>query len=238
VALVIRTALTREDELLAAMLQEINGRLDMQNMARDAFTGDMFGAGTIDGSKLVPDSVGQTELETLVDLNKPVVAALPGSPVDGQVVYYQSSAMATAGVVWAFKYRAGSASTYKWEFIGGRSLRNEVATDQSTGSTTYTDLATNGPDVTTPLAGDYRLRWGFYGYSNGAVSLFMSPASSDNISAVWSPTTNLVASSPMMTVDRLAVAANTLYRAKYRSSNGVLCNFQQRWIELEPVRVG
>ena len=52
----------------------------------------------------------------------PLVTSLPGSPIDGQEVYYQSAAMAADGVVWHLRYRASSSSAYKWEYLGGPPL--------------------------------------------------------------------------------------------------------------------
>src|SRR4030095_11342304 len=50
----------------------------------------------------------------------PLVSALPGSPFDGQEIYYLADA--TNSVIWHLRYRAGSSSAYKWEFIGGMYL--------------------------------------------------------------------------------------------------------------------
>lgn len=50
---------------------------------------------------------------------------------------------------------------FPWEFVGGPPLMaTEVATSQSTTSTSYTDLATTGPDVTVPLHGVYQAEFG------------------------------------------------------------------------------
>lgn len=82
----------------------------------------------------------------------PVVAALPTVPTDGQVIYY--AADSTNGVVWTLKYRAASASAYKWEFLGGGEL-NAVNTTAGTTTTGTTAAFGNTPTVTVPLAGDY-----------------------------------------------------------------------------------
>jgi hypothetical protein len=50
----------------------------------------------------------------------PYVTSLPASPSDGQEVFY--AADATNNVIWNLRYRSGSASTYKWEFVGGDPL--------------------------------------------------------------------------------------------------------------------
>lgn len=89
----------------------------------------------------------------------PAVFALPANPVEGQQVYYVADQ--TNGVVWHLRYRAlqqnGAAnpSPYKWECLGGGQLYHEVGTEEQTALAAFVDLATVGPQVTCPLAGDY-----------------------------------------------------------------------------------
>jgi hypothetical protein len=83
---------------------------------------------------------------------------LPSSPVDGQDFYYVADD--TNGVVWHFKYRSTSASSYKWEYVGGPPLFAKIDTDETfTADSTYHDPTTAGPSVTIPLAGDWQA-WG------------------------------------------------------------------------------
>ncbi|HMS83613.1 MAG TPA: hypothetical protein PKD12_08185 [Nitrospira sp.] len=83
-----------------------------------------------------------------------IVTALPGSPVDGQEVYFQSTAMAAAGVIWHLRYRSGASGSYKWEYLGGPPLSSALANPgQQTTINTFQDLA--GPTVALPLAGDF-----------------------------------------------------------------------------------
>jgi hypothetical protein len=77
----------------------------------------------------------------------------PGSPNDADV--WVATGVDGAGARWAFQYNAGSGSSSKWEFIGGSPLTANIATDESTGSTGWLDLATAGPKVTITRAGDY-----------------------------------------------------------------------------------
>lgn len=92
-------------------------------------------------------------------LQPKLVTALPGAPVDGQEIYYQSAAMATDGMAWHLRYRAASASAYKWEMLGGPPLINEVLITESLAgwvpSVTFSGISANDPNVTVPLAGDY-----------------------------------------------------------------------------------
>jgi hypothetical protein len=84
----------------------------------------------------------------------------PASPADGQLWMFPADA--TNGVNWMFRYRSGSSSTYKWEFVGGTSLNAYIATSQAVGTaSSWVDLATSGPTVTCPRAGDYAAQWRF-----------------------------------------------------------------------------
>lgn len=97
-----------------------------------------------------------------------IVSALPGSPFDGQEIYYQNATMATAGTVWHFRYRAGG-GTYKWEYLGGGEL-NAVNTTSGTAASTTAVAFTNTPTITVPLAGDYFVQAnGDWGTSNNAL---------------------------------------------------------------------
>jgi hypothetical protein len=88
-----------------------------------------------------------------VSATAPLVSVLPSAPVDGQEIHFQSTAMATAGAVWRFRYRATSTSPYKWEFIGGSPYASFAGTITPTG--TAADVPATVFPV--PLAGDYRL---------------------------------------------------------------------------------
>lgn len=93
-----------------------------------------------------------------------LVSSLPGSGIayDGQVIFFQAG----NGVVWQFRYNAGSGLANKWECCGGVALTSAVD-----GDTTYTTsgspsgnwsngAATVGPDLVVPLQGVYRVGFG------------------------------------------------------------------------------
>lgn len=81
----------------------------------------------------------------------------PASPVDGDE--WVLPADAANGVMWEFRYRAASASVYKWEFVGGAAATAIVnANEQHPGPNgTWQNLATNGPSFILPRAGDYEV---------------------------------------------------------------------------------
>ena len=98
-----------------------------------------------------------TKLETLID---PTALTLPATPYDGQVAYFSP----LAGVVWAFRYNAGSASTYKWEFCGGSCWLVQQAGLLVVNPTTagaWVDDA-NTPALTLPRAGEYVVAHGVF----------------------------------------------------------------------------
>jgi len=84
----------------------------------------------------------------------------PGSPADGDIWYFPADA--TGGVIWMFRYRAASASTYKWELVGGPPVTLSwvgaptiINTMTQVGATGvyYPNIA--GAVLTAPRAGDY-----------------------------------------------------------------------------------
>jgi hypothetical protein len=81
----------------------------------------------------------------------PVVTAFPVTPYDGQEIRWLADS--TNGVVWHFRYRAASSSTYKWEFVGGPPLLSDVdaaAQVASTGSYQSPSSGGAGPSITLP----------------------------------------------------------------------------------------
>lgn len=167
---------------------------------------------------------------------------LPSAPYDGQIYNYLADD--TNGVVWRFKFRAASASTYKWEFVGGMGLYSAVnnagypGTAQTTTSTTYVDLATSGPSVTPPRDGDYFIEHGFQG-NNGTGDTLMSFAiggtAAVDADCIWR---NVNANYLMTTriVLKTGLVASAALLAKYRVTGGT-ADFRNRYMRLTPVRV-
>lgn len=126
-----------------------------------------------------------TKLDGYSSVSPPLRTTLPGSPVDGQEIYYQADV--TNGVVWHLRYRAG-ASTYKWECLGGARLRAGVtASNAWTSPAAFAwQNAPGGPAVTLPLAGEYELDW------NGAAVVTSPTAVTDfRMSITGHPTGNV-----------------------------------------------
>lgn len=86
-----------------------------------------------------------------------LVSALPGSPTDGQEVYFQNTNMGENGEMWHLRYRSGSGSTHKWEFVGGSHILrvNTGGTARETAGSNVAFINPDCPVITVPLAGDY-----------------------------------------------------------------------------------
>jgi hypothetical protein len=173
--------------------------------------------------------------------------ALPASPFDGQLINYQASA--ALGVVWQFRYRAGSASTYKWEFVGGSPLSSEVATAEATISTAYVDLATVGPSITVPRAGDFIFD-GFVAVSNASASnnsysaaLKIGAAATSDSDLFQSmmndnSTTGTRGLTGGSRLRRNVPTANSVCKIQYKTSNGAASpTFARRALSVTPVRI-
>ena len=90
-----------------------------------------------------------------VDASIALVTTLPGSPRDGQEIFFVADA--TAGVVWRFRYRAASASSHKWEFVGGPAIRviDLTPRSQTSGSANTWAAPNTANQIVIPFAGDY-----------------------------------------------------------------------------------
>jgi hypothetical protein len=189
-----------------------------------------------------------TKLDNYSAIAPARVTVLPVAPVDGQEIYFQSAAMAPLGVIWRLRYNSASASAYKWEFVGGGDLGAEVATLEGTASTGYTNLATVGPDVLVPLAGEYMITLsasiippavndgaGAMSYQFGA-----TPASDGDAIVGQTPAaTATMGATCSRLIRRTLATAGVTISARYRSAGTAgTAQFSRRSLVLRPVRVG
>lgn len=165
---------------------------------------------------------------------------LAATPVDGAEIYYRADP--ANGVVWHLRYNATSGSVYKWEYVGGMELYNEVTTTQSTGSGSYTALATAGPSIALPLAGDYivSIGCGADATSNISHAAFMSydiggTAAVDADAATKYARNDYSSVNFTRTRRKTGLSAVTL-TAKYRTDTATV-NFASRWMAVRPIRV-
>ena len=170
---------------------------------------------------------------------------LPGSPVNGQMAVLTDNT-STPTYRWLFIYNSSSASSYKWEFVGGSPLTAAVATEQSTSSTTLADLATVGPSITIPNAGDYFIQWGGSARNGNAWNTIIEPVNGTGtttieansllaeVNVAGGSTTNFAGMT--MAGTTLGRAASDIIRLKYRVG-GNTSNIKNRWLVVIPMRV-
>jgi hypothetical protein len=173
----------------------------------------------------------------------PLVTTLPTSPKDGDEVYFLASE--PNSIVWHLRYRANLNSFYKWECVGGNGLMHEIQPQETTSSTTYADLATVGPTIVVPLAGDFRV--GFGCKAGGSVatavqfmSLKIATAATADIDGLplQPPGANYVAAGQSArTRDINLVSRFNTVKCQYKTNTG-LADFQNRWMEIRPIRCG
>ena len=194
------------------------------------------------------DETQDLRLQTLEGANA-LVSALPGTPFDGQEIYY----VATPGVNWHFRYNAGSASAYKWEYLGGPSLFYPGVMGQETivsPATAYSTAATV-VGITVPLGGDYEV-------TNGATMFYSSggPGAATNYCSVKYSAAAAVDADAFYTscsaLNQYPIygGARTLrvngvpgggfqIQQQYRTNGvGVNLTVQSRTMSVKPIRVG
>lgn len=174
----------------------------------------------------------------------PVVAGygtvLPAGPVDGQE-YVLVDSLTAPTYQWRFRYNAGSASAYKWEFVGGAAKWGTVDTSESTASTTAVDLATVGPAFTVPREGDYLCSWGSDAscdLSGHAMAAVLCKAGVEQaVAAIVSQTAGSAYQWRVWREYRLdGVAAAAVLSVRYKASGGT-GYFRRRDLSILPVRV-
>jgi hypothetical protein len=167
------------------------------------------------------------------------------SPLDQQEIRYLVDA--TNGIIWNLKYRAASASAYKWEFIGGPPLISEIAAAETTTSTTYAALTTSGPNVVIPRAGDYIVAIGslhnqaaagaamtYHSYDIGATTAVDADATQhDQQAAGGNPNRSHLWRAKLKT----GLTAGITLTSKYRTTSAISISFEQRAMHVSPVRI-
>ena len=182
------------------------------------------------------------------------VTALPSAPSDGMEVYYQSTTagtgggatdtMATAGAVWHLRYRAAG-GTHKWEFVGGGRTAHSIDTSEARASVgSFGDVATVGPSLVVPLAGEYDVLYGCRSNADNANrNLAVEIAKNGTqveyayVAASDSATDGSSGASANVVV-QLTLAASDALKVRYFSGISVTPTFSNRRIRLTPIRVG
>lgn len=173
------------------------------------------------------------------------VTSLPGSPIDGQEIYYVADA--TNGVVWHLRYNA-SGGTYKWEFVGGPPAHYENDADTGTLPTAFVESPPSGPSTPTLPAGEYIVEAQGYipraQYVSGAAAIKLgSAATSEANDAIlsWNWGTNAGQDGAFIQHGRTKVvltSSGVLALNIYRSPGSASHGMSSRRITVTPIRVG
>lgn len=176
----------------------------------------------------------------------PLVSTLPGSPADGDTIYFQTTAMAALSVAWTLRYRSGG-GTHKWEFVGGSPMENgDAGSTQEQFSNTAYVTTTNAPKITAPVAGLYLICYGSeIGYVSGGpgvgssivtVKIGAAAASDDNASVMWGSQANTLVQVGR-TIKR-TLAASDEVKQFYKGPAGTTVGVLRRSVSIVPVAVG
>lgn len=152
---------------------------------------------------------------------------------------------AAKGKLWRLRYSPTLSASLPWLYEGGHALYDQVTASQGTPGpthTTYADLATVGPQVTAPLAGDYAARLSMNAHNaNANEACYMAAkigaaAAADANAALTAGTDD---DSAFASLELSIPSPATVVKCMYRSgAGGAQATFQRRCIELTPIRVG
>ena len=208
------------------------------------------GVNTIDTAQIATGAVTSAKLASGAT-SATFVTSLPGSPVDGQEVFYQSTtagtggasnSMADVGAVWHLRYRSASTSAYKWEFVGGG-----PTTGVGSGETGFTSSAfrTNGQaSLTLPaVAGDYFITLQAYLVSDSAIAnnvlcVLFDDATQTSLELIHVASGQYDAGVQARTARLDAVSASSVLTTKHQTLNSVASNIAGIQIAVTPIRVG
>jgi hypothetical protein len=187
-----------------------------------------------------PDSTLWPMAGTAPDAAVGYGTSLPASPLNGQE-YILVDSLTAPTFSWRFRFNANATGTYKWDFIGGAPIVREVATAETTTSTTYVALATPGPSIALPRAGVYQIAHGLLGdnasndgqqrmsYDIGATAAVDADSCLSVVGFGGHPADG-------NRVREKTIATATTLTAKYRTDRST-GTFSSRYLSAVPVRV-
>jgi len=210
--------------------------------SKNLASGTLGLAGDAHGMYLRVSKIIQASQLIVQTPNAPLVTSLPSNAIDGQEVRYLADN--TNGIVWNFRYRAGSSSTHKWEFIGGQPLYSFIAAWEGTTTNypNYTNLATSGPSLSVPLAGQYMVDLSYISQeTNGGYSTTIVTQSTgaplDVANALFQIDATTADVQTSFTSRALTLTTTNPLRVLYARNGTGTANFGQRHLRFTPIRV-
>jgi hypothetical protein len=174
--------------------------------------------------------------------------ALPAQP-DGTIV--RILADVTNGIVWTFRYRAASASAYKWECIGatGRFRGSVLGSSGVLGSGSgYSEISGGaGPDVIPPLSGDYDVIFAAIGYNPTAAPSIINlgvgitgsggPGSAPGVTVSMGSAGGNQYGQGAANEVLTGLVAGTAVRMRYLYTASTVTAYGERRVSIAPIRV-
>jgi hypothetical protein len=156
---------------------------------------------------------------------------LPGSPTAGQLAILVDS---TSAPTWSWLLIYNGTTT-KWHYLGGTPGFHEIATAESTSSTTYVALATAGPLFALPVAGDYDVEIGSKFIVNNTINMSYDIGGTGAVDADRLTANNNTGQHSRVR-RKTGLTAVTL-TAKYKVDTGTH-TAENRWMRVTPVKIG
>jgi hypothetical protein len=192
-------------------------------------------------SNVTVDTKGRVSAGTKIDYG---TGPLPTSPSAGDEYYYVADS--TNGVIWHLRYKD---VTNKWEFLGGAPLAavQNTGTSSTLTSTSYVyDLTTiDGPSLTVPLAGIYRVEFGLDAANTNndkVVSMGLFTSSTANTGLITGADLDVACHTGGQSytaakfVHYYNLTAGTIY-AQFKTSANT-ATISNRWISIIPSKLG
>jgi len=170
-------------------------------------------------------------------------ATPPASPVDGQIWMFPVDA--ANGVMWHFRYNAGSSSPYKWEFIGGPPYYSGYAgADTIATANAWTYPSANNCDFLATRSGDYmgygqavfQLNAANPGWFLGVANASISPNPPGVYSGMYQASTNVSTGVIVNGTKLIGISGGQTLRLVCYTTQ-VNPTFSQRSLTIIPVRV-
>lgn len=154
------------------------------------------------------------------------------TPIDGMEVIYQVDT--TSGVNWHLRYNAGSASAYKWEFVGGSPIHvTHAGTNSGAGSGVWSD---NADLVTLNRSGEYFITLHAVSGGNAAAATSYVSVGVDTQSV----TVTLSWNSPGEVTDKalVTVAGDRILDLYHQDADSTRrINSSEVWVSIIPKRI-
>ena len=212
-----------------------------------------IGSALIETATIGTASIGTSTTNTVYITNKltrPIGTALPTSGViDGQEEHLLADD--SHGIIWSFRYRSSSASSYKWESVGASTHINFSTVSYTLTSPTSTTWYGNGTpeQILIPYTGEYLICTGVQVLSSANNSPYRFGVTTGNSGTATGGTagspviffTGYCSSSNDSTTTSSnyfgTFTAGSYINQVYQSPSGHNLTIRQRWFSVQPIRV-